>query len=115
MPAIKPWRRFRRNAMPLFKAARVPPDWDNTLPSDITLKLPGDDEPRILLTNRSEFQQAGLSLPEHPIIFTDKLEKAHRHLCERGVLAGNVCDGGGTELFGIRDPDGNVIEICKEP
>jgi len=52
--------------MPLFKTARVPPDWDNTLPSDITLKLPGDDEPRILLTNRSEFQQAGLSLPEHP-------------------------------------------------
>ena len=55
---------------------RVPPDWDNTLPSDITLKLPGDDEPRILLTNRSEFQEAGLSLPEHPIIFMDKLKKA---------------------------------------
>jgi hypothetical protein len=96
------------------KAVKVPPDWDNPLPSDCAMRLPGDEGPRILLSSRSEVQEAGLSLPEHPIIFTGKLEKAYRYLSDRGVPPGNIRDGGGTALFEIADPEGNVIEICKE-
>jgi hypothetical protein len=31
------------------KPTAVPPDWDDPLPSDVALKLPGDAEPSILL------------------------------------------------------------------
>jgi hypothetical protein len=31
------------------KVVRVPQDWDNPLPSDVALTLPGDSEPTILL------------------------------------------------------------------
>ena len=32
------------------KVAKIPASWDNTLPSDVALKFPGDDEPTILLS-----------------------------------------------------------------
>lgn len=32
------------------KVNRVPRDWDNPLPSDVALALPGDSDPTILLS-----------------------------------------------------------------
>lgn len=99
------------------KQVKVPPDWDNPLPSDIALRLPGDAEPTILLNDRGEAQQAGVdrSSPVVPVIFSDKLKKAHEQLSGRGVLAGPIQDNGETQFFEVRDIEGNVIEICKEP
>jgi hypothetical protein len=71
------------------KVVRVPPEWDNPLPSDVALKLPGYDDPTTLLTAQSEVEQARLDTtsPVVSVIFCDKLEKAHEHLSSRGVLA----------------------------
>jgi hypothetical protein len=99
------------------KVVRVPQDWDNPLPSDVALTLPGDREPTILLSAQSEVAQARFDRPS-PVatpIFCDKLKKAHEHLSSRGVLAGPIQDGGDMQLFEIRDPEGHLIEICKEP
>ncbi len=99
------------------KQAKVPTDWDNPLPSDVALKLPGYDEPTVLLSDRTEAKQAGIDRSSSvvPVIFSDKLKKAHEHLSSRGVLPGPIQSGGDTEFFEIRDIEGNVIEICKEP
>ena len=58
------------------KEVTVLEDWDDTLPSDVALKLPGDVEPTVLLSNRAETERAGLTVPTHPIVFTRKLKKA---------------------------------------
>lgn len=92
------------------------PNWDNPLPSDVALKLPDHEEPTILLCDQSEFKNAGLTAPATvPILFTDDLKKAQNHLAERNVLTGPIQEDGETEFFEIRDPDGNLIEICREP
>jgi hypothetical protein len=99
------------------KQVTVPPDWDNALPSDVALELPGDNVPTVLLSNRAEAKQAGFdrSSTVVPVIFSDKLKKAHQHLSSRGVLAGPIQGDGDTPFFEVRDTEGNVIEICKEP
>ena len=99
------------------KLAKVPGDWDNALPSDVALKLPHDDAPTILLSARTEVEQAGFDRlpPLVSVIFCDKLNKAHEQLSTRGVLVGPIQDGGDTQLFEIRDTEGNLIQICKEP
>jgi len=99
------------------KVVRVLPDWDNSLPSDVALSLPGDGEPTILLSARSEVEEANLDRPSPvaTVIFCDKLKKAYEHLSGRGVLAGPIQDGGDMQFFEIRDTEGNLIEICKEP
>jgi catechol 2,3-dioxygenase-like lactoylglutathione lyase family enzyme len=95
--------------------AKQPSDWDNPLPSDVALKLPGEDSPSVLLSSASEVQHAGLKLPTHAIIFTGDVKKSHKRLRERGGTVGPVRDEGGTQLFEISDPEGHLIEICKEP
>jgi hypothetical protein len=99
------------------KAVKVPPEWGNTLPSDIALALPGDSKPTILLGAQAEDEQADLdrSSPVVPIIFCDKLKKAHEHLSNRGIVAAPIQDDGETQFFEVRDVEGHVIEICKEP
>jgi catechol 2,3-dioxygenase-like lactoylglutathione lyase family enzyme len=98
------------------KPTKLPADWDEPLPSNVALKLPGTAEPVILLSNRAEVQQAGLALrTDRPILFCGKLERAHEYLEGRGASPGPIQDGGGTQFFEVRDPEGNVIEICKEP
>jgi catechol 2,3-dioxygenase-like lactoylglutathione lyase family enzyme len=96
---------------------KVPPDWDDPLPSDVALTLPGDNEPKVLLSDRSEAQRHGWAPSDnHPILFTSKRNlEAHEHLRDNGVSPGPIQEGGGTRYFEIRDPDGNVIEICGEP
>jgi len=98
------------------KQSKVPPEWDNPLPSDVALKLPGDSEPTILLSDRSEATQAEFDRSSSvvPMIFSDKLKKAQEHLSSRGVLAGPIQDDGESEFFEVRDIEGNIIEICKE-
>jgi len=99
------------------KVVRVPQDWDNPLPSDVALTLPGDSEPTILLSAQSEVAQAGFQRPS-PVatsIFCEKLKKAHEQLSSRGVLAEPIQDGGDMQFFEIRDPEGHLIEVCKEP
>jgi hypothetical protein len=99
------------------KPAKVPPDWDNPLPSDVALQLPGHSMPTVLLSDRAEADQAGFERSSSvvPVIFSDKLKKGREHLASRGILAGPIQGGGETRFFEIRDIEGNVIEICKEP
>jgi hypothetical protein len=99
------------------KVATVPPDWDNPLPSDVALKLPGNDEPTILLSGRKEVEQAGFDRPSPvvSVIFCDKLKKAYEQLSSRGILVGPIQDGDDTQFFEIRDTEGNLVQICKEP
>jgi hypothetical protein len=99
------------------KVAKAPADWDNQLPSDIALKLPGYDEPTILLCSKAEVEQARISVPSQlsSDIFCDKLKKAHEWLNRRGVAPGSIQDGGDMQFFEIRDIEGNLIQICKEP
>jgi hypothetical protein len=98
------------------KLSQLPAEWDDTLRSDVALKLPGDDEPTVLLCARAEVEEAGLARPnEHPIIFSDKLKKSHEFLLSRGSAPGPIQESRGTQFFEIRDPEGNVIEVCKEP
>jgi hypothetical protein len=99
------------------KVVRVPVDWDCPLPSDVALQLPGHNTPTILLNAKAEIEQAGFARPSpvSSVIFCTKLKKGHEHLVARGVLAGPIQDGGDTQFFEVRDVEGNLIEICKEP
>ena len=96
---------------------KVPSDWDCPLPSDIALQLPGHDAPTILLNAKAEVEQAGFDRPSPvaSVIFCNKLQKGHEHLTNHGVLPGPIQDGGDTQFFEIRDSEGHVIQICKEP
>ena len=70
---------------------KVPEDWDCTLPADVALKLPGNDEPAILLSDRAEVRDAGYERSnERTIIFCAKLAKAHEWLRARGADAGPI-------------------------
>ena len=98
------------------KNAKVPPNWDCTLPSDVALQLPGDDVPTILLSDWNEVRSAGYERSnDHPILFCGNLTKARELLQREGAVPGPVQQSGGTEFFEIRDAEGNIIEICKEP
>jgi hypothetical protein len=98
------------------KETKVPPDWDCSLPSDVALRLPGHDLPTILLSDWTEVRNAGYKRSnDRPIIFCNKLTKAQEYFRRRGGATGPIQDGGGTEFFEVRDPEGNVIEICREP
>lgn len=95
------------------KQVKVPENWDDSSPSDVALKLPGSPEPTILL--REKGAAGSEALTTRPILFTSKVKKAHEQLLERGAAPGPIQDGGGTQFFEVRDLEGNVIEICKEP
>ncbi len=98
------------------KQAKVPKDWDCQLPSDVALTLPGADTPAILLSDQAEVQQAGYErLNNRPILFCTSLKRAHEHLRLRQITPSPIQDAGGTQFFEIHDPEGNVIEICREP
>ena len=98
------------------KRARVPADWDCILPSDVALTLPGQDAPAVLLNDWAEVRKAGYQRSNDRLtIFCSNLKKAHEYLRSRGAAAGAIQENGGTEFFEVRDPEGNVIEICKEP
>jgi hypothetical protein len=96
---------------------KVPSDWDCPLPSDVALQLPGHDAPTILLNAKAEVEQAGFDRPSPvaAVIFCNKLKKGHEHLTNRGVLPGPIQDGGDTQFFEVRDSEGHVIQVCKEP
>ena len=97
------------------KETSVPADWDCVLPSDVALRLPGHDVPTILLSDWTEVRGAGYERSnDHPIIFYNKVTKAHDYLDARGAAPGPIQDGAGPEFFEVRDPGGNVIEVCKE-
>lgn len=98
------------------RAVKVPTDWDAPLPSDVALRLPGYDEPTILLNARVEVEEAGFDRPSPvvSVIFCDKLKKAQEHLSGRGVVVGPIQDGGDTQFFEIRDVEGNLFQVCKE-
>jgi hypothetical protein len=98
------------------KETKLPVDWECPLPSDVALKLPGDDQPTILLSDRVEIELAGYERQYgHPLVFCTNLRKAHEYLKGRNATAGPIQDGGGTQFFEVRDPEGNTIEICNEP
>src|SRR5690242_12369146 len=97
------------------KQANVPEDWDCPLPSDVALTLPGHDSPTISLSDWAEVRAAGYERSnDHPVLFCGKLAKAREYLQARGTVIGPI-QNSGTEFFEVRDPEGNVIEVCKEP
>ena len=98
------------------KVAKVPADWDNTLPSDVALKFPEDDEPTILLSAQKEVDQAKFDRPSPVVstIFCDKLKKGQEVLSSRGILVGPIQDGGDMQFFEICDTEGHLIQVCKE-
>jgi hypothetical protein len=91
------------------KQRPVPADWDDIRPSDVALELPGGNG-TILLCDRADGEQEG---PSHPMLDCSRsLHKAKEYLLSRGVQSGPIQDDGSTQYFEIRDPEGNVIEIC---
>jgi hypothetical protein len=93
----------------------VPANWDDPLPSDVALRLPGDDEPTILLCDKREVQNAGFEpINQHPLLFSSKLKKAPEHLISKGSAPGLIQDAGGKQFFEVQDTEGNLIEICEE-
>ena len=95
-----------------FKETKLP-DWDNPLPSDVALKLPGEDEPGIGLFDKTEIERAGLEKPNNrAIIFCSNIRKAHESLAARGARPGAIQELGGMQFFEIQDCEGNTIEIC---
>jgi hypothetical protein len=49
------------------KETKVPVDWDCPLPSDVALKLPGAEQPPVLLSDKKEIERAGYSRQnDHP-------------------------------------------------
>ena len=81
----------------------------------MAIKLPGDDEPAVLLCDKTEVNRAGLDRGySHPLIFCSNLKKGHEQLRLRNAAVDPIQEGGGTQFFNIRDPEGNIIEICKE-
>ena len=98
------------------KVSKVPADWDNTLPSDVALKFPGDDEPTILLSAQREVNEAKFDRPSPVVstIYCDKLKKGQELLSSRGILVGPIQDGGDMQFFEIRDTKGHLIQVCKE-
>ena len=59
------------------KPTKPPSDLDNSLPSDVAIKLPGNDQPTVLPTDKSELEQAHMDTSQtYPILFTGKLKKA---------------------------------------
>jgi hypothetical protein len=98
------------------KATPVPDDWDNSLPSDVALKFPGDSGPTILLSDKAEALDSGFdgSNPVVSVIFSDKLKKAYEQISARGGVAGPIQDGDDTQFFEIRDLESNLIQVCKE-
>jgi hypothetical protein len=98
------------------KETKIPADWDCQLPSDVALKLPGADGPTILLSDRAEVQRAGYDRTnDHPVVFCTNPKKGQEHLRGKNVIVGPIQDRSGPQLFEIRDAEGNIIEVCKEP
>jgi len=53
---------------------------------------------------------------ETNMLYASNLKKAREFLSVRGVNVGDIQqDRQGTHYFEMRDPEGNVIEICEEP
>ena len=73
-------------------------------------------EPVILLSDKVQVERAGLTRgDDHPLLFSDRLEKARAHFLARGLQPTSIQTERGTEFFELVDPEGNVIEACKEP
>jgi catechol 2,3-dioxygenase-like lactoylglutathione lyase family enzyme len=52
----------------------------------------------------------------HPILYTKKIEAAHKDFASRGIRLGPIqTDSGGNRFFQFQDLDGNTIEVCVEP
>lgn len=97
------------------RQVNVPAAWDDPLPSDVALSLPGDSEPTILLCDKAEVREAGYARAnDRPLVFCTKLTKAREYLDKKGATPGPIQNGGGPQFFEILDPEGNTIEICKE-
>jgi len=70
-----------------------------------------------LLCSRAEIEQAHLEVPS-PVatdIFCNKIEKAHDNLSRGGIGPGPIQQGGDMQFFEVRDTEGNLIQVCKEP
>ena len=96
------------------KQTEEPKNWDDPLPSDVALRLPGDDEPTILLCDQREVREARFERTnQHALLFSSKLKKAREHLISKGSAPGFIQDAGGIPFFAVQDPESDTIEICE--
>ena len=90
------------------------PDWDDPLPSDVAMRFAGSEEPSILLSDRLEVEQAGYERPnQRHMIWTSNLDNALQELQGRGASSGEI-QTGRVRFFELRDPEGNVLELCED-
>jgi catechol-2,3-dioxygenase len=53
------------------------------------------------------------STGSYPILYARDIQTAHKLLSERGVEVGSIeGEPGGTQWFGLKDRDGNLLEVC---
>jgi len=99
-----------------FGCKQVPlPDWDNPLPSDIAMTLPGTAEASILLSDRDEALKSGNPpVDKHQMIFCKNLQKAREYLGGRGAAVGGIQNQYGSEFFEVRDNEENSFQVCEE-
>ncbi len=87
---------------------------DDPLPSDVALRLPGYDEPTILLSDQGSGERRFRAHKPDPLVFSSRLKKAREHLLSKGSNPGLIQNTGGKQFFEVPDPEGNMIEICEE-
>jgi hypothetical protein len=106
LTAAKQWwmRVFR------CKETAVPDGWDDSMPTDVALILPGAEDPTILPRLRDGV--AGVD-SEHPLLFCGNLSKAHDYLSQLGAEPGPMQEVGGKQFFEVIDPEGHAVEICE--
>jgi hypothetical protein len=91
------------------------PDWDNPLPSDVAMTLPGSAEASILLSDRGEALKSGNPpVDKHQMMFCKNLRKAREYLGGRGAAVGPIQNQYGSEFFAVRDNEENSFQVCEE-
>jgi len=85
VPAARQWWISTFHCKPID----APPDWGDTLESDVALLLPPCEEPTIHLSDVAEIERAKFDQPDnHAIVFTGDLQRAFECLNKRGVPSG---------------------------
>jgi len=82
---------------------------------DAFLAFGKDDEIGLALVVIPEGETEA-NVEAHPILYTKRIEAAHKEFASKGVAVGPIQnDSGGNRFFRFRDLEGNEIEVCVEP
>jgi hypothetical protein len=65
------------------KQVKVPDAWDDSMPEDVALRLPGAETATILIC------RAPARAEQRPILFTSNIGRARTHLVNQGIKVGS--------------------------